>query len=140
MSLAVCSHSLLNTWAKTAWLLCSKSGVLLMAIPPRWGAQTGMDCQNTGSSKVLAAEMEYSGMTWKVWKEEDTQMSRAPRTCNGLWLQHNGPGSSQEPAVSLSRSLYLAAPGSLLSPSLLMEYIHSFFPKLAFPKNHSRPL
>lgn len=41
-----------------------------MAIPPLQGAQTGMGCQNMGSAKVLAAGMEYSGMTWKMWKED----------------------------------------------------------------------
>lgn len=71
---------------------------------------------------------------------EDTQTPRAPRTCKALGLQHSGPSSSQEPVVSLARSLYLAAPGSLPSPSLLVAHFGSFFPKLAFPKSHSVPL
>lgn len=76
-----------------------------MGIPPLRGAQTGMGCQNTGSAKVLAVGMEYSGMTRKMWKEDyqkahrclgpqgparvcgySTMVQAAPRNLQGVWL------------------------------------------------------
>lgn len=95
MSLAGYSHSLINTWPKHTWLFCSKSGLHLIAIPPRQGTQTGMGCQDMGSSEATAVEMDVRGTGIQVLVEdveegepEDTEMSRAPRTCTGLWLQH----------------------------------------------------